>query len=31
MEDMIVQSNLLSGGIENRFITLFSNEGQDQL
>ena len=24
MQDLIIQSNLLSGGIENRFITLFS-------
>ena len=24
MQDLIVQSNLLSGGIENRFLTLFS-------
>ena len=26
MHDMIIQSNLLSGGIENRFLTLFSEE-----
>jgi len=31
MQDLIIQSNLLSGGIENRFITLFSDEGQTQL
>lgn len=31
MQDLIIQSNLLSGGIENRFITLFSNEAQVQL
>jgi hypothetical protein len=24
MENLIIQSNLLSGGIENRFVTLFS-------
>ena len=24
MQDLIIQSNLLSGGIENRFVTLFS-------
>ena len=26
MQDLIVQSNLLSGGIENRFLHLFSQE-----
>ena len=26
MQDLIIQSNLLSGGIENRFITLFSQD-----
>lgn len=31
MQDLIIQSNLLSGGIENRFITLFSPEAQTQL
>jgi hypothetical protein len=31
MQDLIVQSNLLSGGIENRFLTLFSSEAQSQL
>lgn len=31
MHDMIIQSNLLSGGIENRFLTLFSEEAQQQL
>ena len=31
MQDLIVQSNLLSGGIENRFLTLFSNDTQTQL
>ena len=28
MQDLIIQSNLLSGGIENRFITLFSQDAQ---
>jgi hypothetical protein len=28
MHDLIVQSNLLSGGIENRFLSLFSDEAQ---
>jgi len=28
MQDLIIQSNLLSGGIENRFLTLFSPEAQ---
>jgi hypothetical protein len=28
MHDLIIQSNLLSGGIENRFLTLFSDEAQ---
>lgn len=28
MQDLIIQSNLLSGGIENRFITTFSTEVQ---
>lgn len=28
MQDLIIQSNLLSGGIENRFVTLFSTEMQ---
>ena len=28
MQDLIVQSNLLSGGIENRFLTLFSADTQ---
>ena len=31
MQDLIISSNLLSGGIENRFITLFSNEVQQTL
>lgn len=31
MQDLIIQSNLLSGGIENRFITLFSNDTQATL
>jgi hypothetical protein len=31
MQDLIVQSNLLSGGIENRFLTLFSQDAQTQL
>lgn len=31
MQDLIVQSNLLSGGIENRFLTLFSQETQTTL
>lgn len=31
MQDLIVQSNLLSGGIENRFLHLFSQEAQEQL
>ena len=31
MQDLIIQSNLLSGGIENRFITLFSQDGLSQL
>ncbi|CDW73494.1 UNKNOWN [Stylonychia lemnae] len=31
MQDLIVQSNLLSGGIENRFLTLFSQDSQTQL
>lgn len=26
MHDLIIQSNLLSGGIENRYIHLFSDE-----
>lgn len=26
MQDLIIQSNLLSGGIENRFLTLFSTD-----
>ena len=26
MQDLIIQSNLLSGGIENRYVTLFSQE-----
>ena len=26
MHDLIIQSNLLSGGIENRFLSLFSEE-----
>ena len=26
MQELIIQSNLLSGGIENRFIVLFSND-----
>ena len=28
---MIIQSNLLSGGIENRFLTLFSPDATSQL
>ena len=31
MHDLIIQSNLLSGGIENRFLNLFSPEAQLQL
>jgi hypothetical protein len=31
MQDLIIQSNLLSGGIENRFLSLFSSEAQEQL
>jgi hypothetical protein len=31
MQDLIIQSNLLSGGIENRYITLFSSEALAQL
>jgi hypothetical protein len=31
MQDLIIQSNLLSGGIENRFVTLFSSETQTSL
>lgn len=31
MQDLIIQSNLLSGGIENRFVTLFSSNTQKQL
>ena len=31
MQDLIIQSNLLSGGIENRFLNLFSSEAQEQL
>ena len=31
MQDLIIQSTLLSGGIENRFISLFSQEGLSQL
>lgn len=31
MQELIIQSNLLSGGIENRFITLFSPDTQQQL
>jgi hypothetical protein len=26
MQDLIIQSNLLSGGIENRYVSLFSEE-----
>jgi hypothetical protein len=28
---MIIQSNLLSGGIENRFLSLFSQETQEKI
>jgi hypothetical protein len=28
MQELIIQSNLLSGGIENRFLTLFSQDAQ---
>ena len=28
MQDLVISSNLLSGGIENRFIVLFSNDIQ---
>jgi hypothetical protein len=31
MHDLIIQSNLLSGGIENRHIHLFSAESQEQI
>ncbi len=31
MHDLIIQSNLLSGGIENRNIHLFSDESQAQI
>lgn len=31
MQDLIIQSNLLSGGIENRYISLFSQDGLDSL
>ena len=31
MQELIIQSNLLSGGIENRFINLFSSESQTLL
>lgn len=31
MQELIVQSNLLSGGIENRFLSLFSQDSQSQL
>lgn len=31
MQDLIIQSTLLSGGIENRFISLFSQDGLSQL
>lgn len=31
MQDLIIQSNLLSGGIESRFITLFSSDVQQNL
>lgn len=31
MHDLIIQSNLLSGGIENRFLCLFSQETQEKI
>ena len=31
MQELIIQSNLLSGGIENRFVVLFSNDVQQTL
>lgn len=31
MHDLIIQSNLLSGGMENRFVNLFSAESQSQI
>lgn len=31
MQELIVQSNLLSGGIENRFLSVFSSDSQSQL
>lgn len=31
MHDLIIQSNLLSGGIENRFLHQFSQEAQNEL
>ena len=31
MQELIISSNLLSGGIENRFVVLFSNEVQQTL
>jgi hypothetical protein len=30
-QDLIIQSNLLSGGIENRFVTLFSTDVQQTI